>query len=102
MIKSIKPLKIHDVMVDILIRQCYSLFLRIYEGIYAKYQLTPIFRRESWQGINKQDNLARANWIQQIFNIIPKTLNPTQKKSASDFTRKRKLFFPQLVTFILP
>lgn len=39
--------------------------------------------------------------MQKILSIIPKRINPSQKKKDSDFTRDCKLPFPKLITFIL-
>ena len=41
------------------------------------------------------------DYCQRIINLIPKTSEPAAKQSVTDFTRKRKLTFPKLITFIL-
>lgn len=41
------------------------------------------------------------DYCQKFINLIPNIINPADQQSVTDFTRKRKLTFPKLITFIL-
>lgn len=58
-------------------------------------------RRMLWHRTCFQLSCQPFNFVQKFINIIPRKINPLYRQSKKDFTRKRYLPYPKLITFIL-
>ena len=74
----------------------------IISSIFYKYFFDKLIKRRLlWHDNCFQDVCQVADYTKLFFNIIPRQIDSSYKKSPSDFTRNRDLPFPKLVTFTL-
>ena len=79
-----------------------TVYVMLTKIAYLRYLLNKFKKRRMlWHKTCFQIVCQPVDYVQKFVNIIPRTINPAYQKSHNDFSRKRSLPFPKLITFIL-
>jgi len=86
-----------DIMSYLWHKISHVLAIKIFNFFFKKF----IKRRLLWHRYCFENSCQSLHFYEKFLSIIPKKIPQSLKQCHTDFTRKRKLPFPKLITFIL-